>query len=106
MHAGNVVERLRNPHPARQHGDVGNEAGIAHELIALAPGIASKHLQFSLIRDEAENRVERGGLTCAVGTDESEDAALCDAQIDPLQRDCRAEGLAQAAKKKKITYNC
>ena len=26
MHAGDVVEHLRNPHPARQHGDVGDEA--------------------------------------------------------------------------------
>ncbi len=97
MHAGDVVERLRNPDPARQHGDIGNEADIAHELIALGPGIASEHLQFSLIRGEAENRVERGGLACAVGTDESEDAALFDAQIDAVQRDGCAEGLAEAA---------
>ena len=43
MHAGDVVERLRNPYPARQHGDIGNEADIAHELIALGPGVASEH---------------------------------------------------------------
>ena len=97
MHAGDVVERLRNPYPARQHGDIGNEADIAHELIALGPGIASEHLQLSLIRGEAENRVERGGLAGAVGTDESEDAALFDAQIDAVQRDGCAEGLAEAA---------
>ena len=48
MHAGDVIEHLRNPHPARQHGDIGDEADIAHELIALGPGIASEHLQFSL----------------------------------------------------------
>ena len=97
MHAGNVVERLRNPHPARQHGDIGDEADIAHELIALGPGIASEHLQLSLIGGEAENRVERGGLAGAVGADESEDAALFDPQIDAVQRDGCAEGLAQAA---------
>ncbi len=97
MHAGDVIERLRNPHPARQHGDIGNEADIAHELIALGPGIASEHPQFSLIWGEAENRVERGGLACAVGTDESEDAALFDSQIDAVQRDGCAEGLAEAA---------
>ena len=97
MHAGDVVERLRDPHPARQHGDVGDEADVAHELIALGPGIASEHLQLALIGGEAENRVERGGLAGAVGTDEAEDAALFDAQIDAVQRDGRAEGLAQAA---------
>ena len=70
---------------------------IAHELIALRPGVASEHLQLSLVGGEAENRVERGGLAGAVGTDESEDAALFDAQIDAVQRDGRAEGLAEAA---------
>ena len=97
MHAGDVVERLRDPHPARQHGDVGNEADIAHQLIALGPRVASEHLQFALVGGEAEDRVERGGLACAVGTDQAEDAALFDAQIDAVQRDGRAEGLAQAA---------
>src|SRR5579864_275666 len=97
MHAGHVVERLRNPHPARQHGDIGNEADIAHELIALGPGVASEHLQFSLIWSEAENRVECGRLACSVGTDDSEDAALFNTQIDAVQRDGCAEGLAKAA---------
>src|SRR6266568_2121189 len=97
MHARDVVQRLRNPHPAWQHGDISDEADIAHELIALGPGVASEHLQFALIRGEAENRVERGGLACSVGTDESEDVTLFDKQIDAVQRDGCAEGLAQAA---------
>ncbi len=97
MHPGDIVEHLRNPHPARQHGDIGNEADIAHELIALGPGISPEHLQFSLIRGEAENRVERGRLAGAVGADESEDAALFDPQIDAVQRDGWAEGLPKTA---------
>ena len=95
MHAGDVVERLRNPHPARQHGDIGNEADIAHELIALGPGVASEHSQFSLIGGESENRIERGSLACAVGTDEAEDAALFDTQIDAVHCDGCAERLAE-----------
>ena len=98
MHAGDVVERLRDPHPARQHGDVGDEADVAHELIALGPGVAAEHLQLALVGGEAEDRVERGGLAGAVGTDEAEDAALFDAQVDAVERDGRAEGLAQAAR--------
>ena len=31
MDAGDVVEHLRNPDPARQHGDIGDEGDIAHE---------------------------------------------------------------------------
>ena len=97
MHPGDVVERLRNTHPAWQHRDIGNETDIAHELIALGPGVASEHLQFSLIGGEAENRIERGGLACAVGTDESENAAFFDPQIDAVQRDRCAVGLAETA---------
>src|SRR6266850_2395315 len=97
MHAREVVESLPNPHPARKHGDIGNEAGIAHELIALGPGVMSKHLQFSLIGGESENRVERGSFACAVGTDESENPALFHPEIDAIHRDRCAEGLAEAA---------
>src|ERR1700758_3321590 len=96
MHAGDVFERLRNPYPTRQHGDIRNEADVAHELIALSPGIASEHFQFSLIWSEADNRVERGRFAGAVGTDESEDAALFDTQIDAVQRNGCAERLAEA----------
>ncbi len=95
MHAGDVVERLRNSHPARQHSDIGNERDIAHELIALGPGVASKHVQFSLIWGKAENRVEGGGLACTIGTDQSEDAALFNTQIDTVQRDGCAERLTE-----------
>src|SRR6267142_5288846 len=95
MHTGEVVESLPNPYPARQHRDIGNEARIAHKLIALGPGIASEHLQFSLIGGEAENRIERGSLACAVGTDESENAALLHTQIDAVHRDRCSERLPE-----------
>jgi hypothetical protein len=49
MDAGDVVEHARDAHPSRQHGDVGDEADVAHELIALGPRIASEDLQLSLI---------------------------------------------------------
>src|SRR5438445_5199278 len=95
--SGDIIERLRNPDPPRQHGDIGNEADIAHKLIALGPGIASEHLEFALILREPENRVERCGLAGAIGTDESDDAALFDAQINAVHRDSCAEGPAEAA---------
>src|SRR6185312_11969458 len=95
MHAGDVVESLGDPHPARQHGDVGDERDVAHQLFARGPGVAAEHAQLSLVRGETENRGERGGLARAVGADEPEDAPLFDAQIEAVQRDRRAEGFME-----------
>ena len=69
MHAGDILEQLRNSNPARQHRNIGNEADIPHELIALCPGIASQYPQFALIGREAENRVERRRFAGPVWTD-------------------------------------
>src|SRR5689334_11446209 len=96
MHARNVGERLRNSHPARQRGDIGNEADIGHELIALDPRVASHHSQLSLVWREAQNRIERGRFAGAVGTDEPENAAFFHAQIDAIQRNGCPKGLAEA----------
>src|ERR1700722_18465391 len=97
MHASDVIERLRNPDPARQHGDVGDEADIAHELIAFCPGVTAEHPQFSLVRDEAKNRIQRGALARSIRSDESEDAAFFHTQIDTVKSYGFAEGLVQAA---------
>src|SRR5438552_16117500 len=97
MHAGDVVERLGNPYPAWQHGHVGDEADIAHEQIALRPGIASEHAQFSLVRREPEDGIQCGGFAGTIGTDDPENAALFDPQIDAVEGDGCAESLAQAA---------
>ncbi len=96
MHAGDIIERLGNLDPARQHGDIGNETDIAHEPIALGPRVASEHFQLPLVGNEAEDGVQRRGLAGAVGTDEAQDAALFHLQIDAVQRDGCAERLTQA----------
>src|SRR5437868_12953497 len=97
MHPGDLIDRLRNLYPARQHGDIGNERHIAHEPIALAPRVASQHRQLSLIWDETENGVQRSGLAGPVWTDEPKDAPLLHPQIDAVQRDCRAEDFAEVS---------
>jgi hypothetical protein len=94
MHTGYEVQNLRNLYPAWQNGDVGNEADIAHEPIALLPRIAPEHPQLALVWDKTEDRIEGGGLACAIRTYNSEDAALLDTQINAVERDRRAEGLA------------
>src|ERR1700688_458390 len=96
MHSSHVVKRLRNPHPAREYGDIGDEADIPHKLVAFTPWVATEHLQLSLIWGEAENRAERGAFASSVRADESEDTAFFHTQIDTVQRNVCAEGLAQA----------
>src|SRR5438105_12890165 len=97
MHAGDEVQSLRNPYPAWKHSDVGNEADIAHEQIALFPGIATENPQLSLIRNKPEHCVERRSLARTVGADNPENAALFDTEISAVERDGRPERLMQAA---------
>src|SRR5258706_4892489 len=97
MHASHIFDHLRDLDPARQYGDIGDEADIAHELIARGPRIPSQYLQLSRVGDKAEDGVERGSLAGAVGTDEPEDAALFYTEMDAIQRDGSTETLAEAA---------
>src|SRR5439155_25584185 len=98
MHTRDVVEQVRNANPTRQHGNISNKRDIPHQLIALVPGIASEHLEFSLVWREAENRIERGCFACAVGADQSKNAPFFNAQIDAVERDGCAEGFAKPAR--------
>src|SRR5207248_1101276 len=95
MHSGDIIEQLRHPDPARQHRDIGNERDIAHELIAPVPRIASEDSQLSFIGSEPENRIERGRFAGAVRTYDSENAALFDTQVYPIQRNRCAENFAE-----------
>ena len=73
------------------------QGGPPHELFARIPRIAPEHGQLSVVRSEPKNRIERGGLARAIGTDQSEDAALFHAKIDIVQRDGCAENFAETA---------
>ena len=68
------IERLGHPQPARQHRHVGDEADVADQSVPLPPWIPSEDAEFSLIGGEADDRVQRGGLAGAVGTDQANDA--------------------------------
>src|SRR4029077_5388306 len=76
----------------------GDERHVAHELIALGPGIAAEHFQLSLECGQTENCIERSCLAGAVRPDDSENPALFDPKIDMIQRDSCAEHFAQTAR--------
>ena len=91
VHAAGIVEQLRDANPAWQHGNVGDVGDVAHQLCARGPRIAPEDCELTLILSEAENRVERGGFTGAVRTDQPDDASFLDAQIDAVQGHRRPE---------------
>src|SRR3954454_13134601 len=96
MHTCDIVESLRDPHPARKNRDIGNEAYIPHEPISMAPRVVPKHHQFSLVGDQAQNCVQCSALAGAVRTNESHDASLLNFQVDAVKRDRSAKSLAQS----------
>ncbi len=94
MDGGDIVDGLRNAQPAREDGDVGNEADIAHQEVAMSPGIEAQDAQLSLVTGEAEDGVQGRALPCPVGADEAEDATWFDLQIDTIEGHGGAEGFA------------
>src|SRR3954468_20269372 len=87
MHAGNVVERLRDANPAWEHGNIGDEADVTHQLVAFGPRVASQYTQFSLVGREAKNCVESSGFARAIRANDAENAAVFYLQIDAVKRD-------------------
>src|SRR6185437_11343125 len=98
MHACDVVERLRDPDPAGQDGDVGDEADVAHEGVAVVPGIAAEDAELAFEGREAEYGVESGAFAGAVGADEADDATFVDAEVDAVEGNRFAVVLAQTAR--------
>jgi hypothetical protein len=70
MYSGNIVERLENLHPTGQHGNIRDETDIAHELVAVPPGIAAEYPEFALIGSKPEDCIQGSRLACAIGSDE------------------------------------
>jgi hypothetical protein len=80
------VECLADTEPAGQHGNVGDEADILHELVALGTRVASEDTQLAVELGEAEDGLEKGRFAGAVGTDQSNDASGLDGKADGVDR--------------------
>src|SRR5690606_27870053 len=94
---GDELDRLGDTDPARQHGDVGDEAHVAHQLVAFGARVAADHAHLALERDQPEHRLEGGGLAGAVGPDQTDDPAGRDLERGAVQRDLVLVDLAQLA---------
>jgi hypothetical protein len=84
MNSSHIIDCLRNPHPAGQDGDIGDEANVSHQKVALSPGITAEHFEIALIWNQAEDCIQCRGLAGTVRSDEAEYAAFFDAQINAV----------------------
>src|SRR5690606_20990074 len=57
-----------------------------HEFRALATRVEAEHRQFTVEIGQAEDCLERGGLAGAVRTDQADDAARFDVEVDGVER--------------------
>src|SRR5690606_41470063 len=74
-----------------------DEAHVVHKLVALVARIPAQHAQFALERNQAEHRLQCGGLAGDVGADQADDAAGVDMEAGAIEREFVPVGLAQAA---------
>ena len=97
MHAGDEVDRLRNLQPARQHRDIGDEAHLFHERVALRARIEPQHLELAVERREAEDGLDHRGLAGAVRADQADDAARFHVEIHSANHRRAAVALGETA---------
>jgi hypothetical protein len=81
------VDQLVHPDPARQNGHVGDETDVLHQRGALAGGILAENGQFSVVRGQPQDGLERGGLAGSVGADQAHYAPGRNVEVDVVDRD-------------------
>src|SRR3546814_4714952 len=97
MHPLDKIDGLRHPYPARQHRHVGNETHLLHQRVAMGPRVQAEHTELTLERDQPKNRLQRGGLAGAIGTDQADDTTGRQLEADPVHRDGVLVAFAQIA---------
>ncbi len=97
VYAFDVFQRLADLQPARQHRHIGDEGDLLHQRLALAARVEAQDREFALEVGQTEQGLQGGGLTGAVGTDETDDAAGFDGEIDAVQDFRAGVTLGQAA---------
>src|SRR6056297_760857 len=96
------LNNVFDPRPSRQHGDIGNEADILHQAIAGAGRIETQNFEIAIIAAEPENRLESRGLAGSVRSDQADDTARGNVEIDAVQ----GSGLAKAPAEVSCSDGC
>src|SRR5690606_1100871 len=68
------------------------------QLVALGARITTEHAHPAFERDQAEHRLERGGLAGPVGADQADDASFRHLESSVAERELVLVGLAQVAR--------
>jgi hypothetical protein len=58
MHAGDEIDGVLHLQPARQDGDVGDEADVLHQVVALGARVDAQHRQLAVEGDQAQRGLE------------------------------------------------
>src|SRR6266700_8370126 len=82
MHATDEIHSLADAQPAWQHGDVGDEANLLHQLEAMRARIQTKHGKTAVEFGQSKNRLKRRSLSSAIGTDQTDDPTGLNIEID------------------------
>ena len=98
MHAGHKIDGLLHAHPSGQHGDVRDEARLAHEQRALGERLAAEHAERALVGREPEHGTQRRGLARTVRSDEADDASRLHDEVRAIKGDKGAVSLGEAAR--------
>src|SRR5690554_1423497 len=91
------LDDLPHPCPARQHGYVGDEADILHEPVAVTVRPFAEHFKFTAEAGQTQNGFQRGGFSGPVGTDQADDAARWNIQVNAVNRSISPVMTFQAA---------
>jgi hypothetical protein len=89
------VEQLPDANPPGQDRHVRDETHVLHQRGALAGGILAEHGQLAVVGCQAEDCLERRGLAGAVGSDQTDDTAGRNFEVDVVDGDGSAITLGQ-----------
>ncbi len=86
MHGGDEIQCLRDTQPPRQYGDIGDEAYVAHQLVALGARVAAQYLKMALECRESQHSLQCRGLAGTVRSDEAHDTSGAHCEVHAVER--------------------
>ncbi len=97
MNIINVVEHIDDAQALGKNADIGDKAGVVHELRSRYTWIMTDHRELSPGIAQTNQRLQHRRLTGAVRSNQSTNRAFRDIKINTVESNESAIGLAQLA---------